>query len=74
MIAGAFEAVQPGSDNPRYAKETDMVKDMQRFEQQLKGRGYPGLSIRSEVIKDEDHLTVFPALITRGLLWALPKR
>ncbi|MBL8508640.1 MAG: alpha/beta hydrolase [Chitinimonas sp.] len=74
MVAGAFEAIQPGSDNPRYAKEIDMVKDMQRFEQQLKGRGYPGLSIRSEVIKDEDHLTVFPALITRGLLWALPKR
>jgi hypothetical protein len=23
-------------------------------------------------VADEDHLTVFPSVITRGLLWALP--
>ncbi|MDQ3618407.1 MAG: hypothetical protein M3374_06825 [Pseudomonadota bacterium] len=45
---------------------------MQRFEAQLKSRGYPNLRVQSTVIDDEDHLTVYPAAITRGLTWALP--
>ncbi len=47
--------------------------DMKRFERQLKSHRYPGLSVQSEVIADEDHLTVAPAALTRGLLWAFSK-
>ena len=72
MLIGSFETVKPGDHNPRYNKESDMVQDMKDFEKQLNSHRYPGLKVRSEVIQDEDHLTVFPPLITRGLLWALP--
>jgi hypothetical protein len=49
-----------------------MLKDAREFEARLRSRRYPGLSVRMEVIHDEDHLTVFPAVATRGLMWALP--
>jgi hypothetical protein len=39
---------------------------------ELKAKRYPGLHIQMTTIPDEDHLTVFPSVITRGLLWALP--
>ena len=49
-----------------------MVRDLKTFEAQLRSRRYPNLRIQSTVIEDEDHLTVYPAAITRGLMWALP--
>jgi len=74
MIVGSFETIPSQTSNPRFHKRNDMIKDARVFEMQLKARHYPSLSIRSEVIDDEDHLTVFPAIATRGLLWALPAR
>jgi len=71
MTSGMYETVRPG---PRYFKQNDMIGDMRAFERRLKARAYPHLSIDSKVIEDEDHLTVFPAAISRGLLWALPGR
>lgn len=71
MYCGSFEAVSPA---PRYNRHNDLVRDMQRLERTLKRRGYPSLTIDSGVIADEDHLTVAPAIATRGLLWALPGR
>jgi predicted alpha/beta superfamily hydrolase len=68
LSIGAYETT--GQD-PRYMK-TDMVGDMRRFERALRSRGYPGLRITSEILPDEDHLTVLPRTITHGLLWALP--
>lgn len=69
MYAGMYETIKPG---PRYFKDTDLLGNMQSFERTLKSHAYPSLSIGSQVITDEDHLTVFPSLISRGLLWALP--
>lgn len=74
MLIGSFETVKPQSRNPRYNKESDMVKEMKDFEAKLKSRHYPNLSVHSEVILDEDHLTVFPALITRGLFWSFASK
>jgi predicted alpha/beta superfamily hydrolase len=71
LYIGAFETVKPG--DARYA-DTDMVGDMRRFEQVLKARGYPGLTIASTVIDEEDHLTVFPSGFTRGIKRALPPK
>lgn len=70
MSAGQFEAVRRG--DPRYSQEDDIVADMRRFELLLKAGHYPGLSIRSEVIAGEDHLTVNPVSLTRALKWAFP--
>jgi hypothetical protein len=71
LYIGAFETVKAG--DPRYS-DTDMVGDMRRFEQVLRGRGYPGLTIASTVIDEEDHLTVFPSGFTRGIKRALPPK
>jgi len=70
LAAGAFEAVRQG--DRRYNRDIDIVHDMLAFEQALKSRRYPGLRIASQVIADEDHLSVAPAILTRGLRWALP--
>jgi predicted alpha/beta superfamily hydrolase len=69
LYIGGYET---RGDGARYLRTMDMVGDMRAFEHRLASRGYPGLSIGSEVIEGEDHLTVFPATISRGLLWALP--
>ena len=70
LMAGSYEAVKPGSKNKRFNARADMVLDTTAFEKQLKARRYPGLTIRSEEIADEGHLTVAPAAMTRGLIWA----
>lgn len=74
LAAGDYERANPGSKDPRFDSEGDLVGDMQRFGQALSARHYPGLSVHSEVIAGEDHLTVAPIIITRGLLRALPPR
>ena len=66
MYIGMYETINP---QPRYYKTNDMIGDMRAFERTLKARRYPSLSIGSQVIADEDHFTVFPSLISRGLLW-----
>jgi hypothetical protein len=50
----------------------DMVGDMRQFEKILKAHAYPGLHTTSRVLNDEDHLSVAPLIMTRGLKWALP--
>jgi predicted alpha/beta superfamily hydrolase len=72
LAIGAFETVKPSSQNRRYHRNNDMVRDLKTFEARLRSRRYPNLRIESTVIADEDHLTVYPAAITRGLMWALP--
>ncbi|WP_426102754.1 alpha/beta hydrolase [Massilia sp. TSP1-1-2] len=52
--------------------EENMVADLKQFQALLKARHYPGLQIESRVFADEDHLTLAPGLITRGLKWTLP--
>jgi predicted alpha/beta superfamily hydrolase len=71
LACGAYETVRPGA---RYNRETDLLRDMERFARTLKTHRYAGLSVDSRVVADEDHLTVAPAIATRGLLWALPGR
>jgi len=69
MYAGEFETQ---GDGPRYFASVDLVGDMKAFERRLESRGYEGFSVDSTVLAGEDHLTVFPTLVSRGLLWALP--
>lgn len=69
LAVGSYEAVRHG---PRFNKDEDMVRDLRNFTAALKSRNYPGLNITSVVVPDEDHLTIAPVVITRGLRWALP--
>lgn len=74
MGVASYETLNFSSGDPRYNKTVDMVRDLQSMEHVLESRAYPGLEVHTVIINDEDHLTVFPALITRGLKWALPVR
>jgi predicted alpha/beta superfamily hydrolase len=71
--AGAFETLQPKGQprDPRFNTDDDMVGDTRAFAHALASHGYPGLKLRTDIIAGEDHLTVAPALITRGLMWTL---
>jgi predicted alpha/beta superfamily hydrolase len=71
---GAFETSRAASGDARYADEGDMVGDLRRFEAAIAARGYPGLRVAADVIEGEDHLTVAPIIITRGLRRMLPPR
>lgn len=69
MYIGAYETTGP---DPRNFRSTDMVGDLRQFERRLRDRHYPHLTLHAEVLADEDHLTVFPGMATRGLLRVLP--
>jgi predicted alpha/beta superfamily hydrolase len=69
LYAAEFEQKKSG---PRYLKNNDIVADMRLFEKKLKSRNYPGLQLQSQIIADEDHLSVFPSMISRALVKLLP--
>ncbi len=79
LYAAEFEQIKPGA---RYSKEVDIVADLLKFEQRLKASTTPavnaktnapqGLHIKSRIIADEDHLSVFPSMISRALVELLP--
>lgn len=72
LYVGAFEALRKG--DPRYNQTVDMVADNRALETALRSRKYPGLTLRSEVLNDEDHLTVAPRGFMHALKYLLPAR
>lgn len=54
--------------------EENMVALMNRYVAELQSHRWRGLDARATVLEGEDHATVFPRLVTQGLLWALPKQ
>ncbi|VXA90473.1 DUF3693 domain-containing protein [Brevundimonas sp. G8] len=71
MYIGGWEV--PGPDR-RNTSSADMVADVRTMERTLKSRAYPGLTVRSTVLVDEDHLTVAPVGFTRALMAVLPAK
>lgn len=69
MYVGEGEHPAPTNSN-RY----DMVADNRLFEQRLRSRSYPGLTLRSIVVDGEDHLTVAPIGFMRALEAVLPAK
>lgn len=69
FAAGSYETIKPG---PQYNKEYDLLRDMRAYAGTLKSRNYPNLKIDHYIVRDEDVLTAPPAIITRGLRWAVP--
>lgn len=67
MYVGEGEHPAPTNSN-RY----DMVADNRLFEQRLRSRQYPGLTLRAIVVDGEDHLTVAPIGFMRALEAVLP--
>lgn len=54
-------------DPGRRGNTQDMVADVRSFEKQLKSRGFPGLAIRSLIVRGKNHRTTIPP----GFSWAL---
>ena len=71
IYIGGWEV--PGPDR-RNTSGPDMVADVHTMERILKSRAYPGLTVRSTVLADEDHLTVAPVGFTRALVAVLPAK
>ncbi|MCZ8369741.1 MAG: alpha/beta hydrolase-fold protein [Porphyrobacter sp.] len=69
MYVGEFEAQRVG--DKRYQQEVDMVADNRAFTAMLRERGFAGLRFQSDVLADEDHLSVAPRGFTKGLLHTL---
>lgn len=69
LYVGEFEAQRIG--DRRYQQEVDMVADNHAFAALLLGRDFPGLRLQSDVLADEDHLSVAPRGFTKGLLHTL---
>lgn len=72
VVLGGFETLSKDKSDPRFNTGVDMIGDNHRFVAELEARHFPHLRIDLRTVPGEDHLTVFPMIITRGILWALP--
>ncbi|CRD55391.1 alpha/beta hydrolase [Stenotrophomonas indicatrix] len=68
LSVGGYETVKPG---PRYSTGNDMLRQTADFAGQLQRSGRK-LQVENIVIDGEDHLTVYPRVITGALLEVLP--
>lgn len=59
-------------DNDSSLNNKKMAGDVLAFEKVLRSRNYSGLNLQVEIIEDENHHSVFPGLLSRGLMAAIP--
>lgn len=59
-------------DNDGSLTNQRMADNVLAFEKVLRSRNYSGLNLQVEIIKDENHHSVFPGLLSRGLMAAIP--
>ncbi|MDR7090832.1 alpha/beta hydrolase [Cellvibrio fibrivorans] len=59
-------------DNDGNLNDKKMAEDVLAFEKALRSRNYSGLNLQVEIIKNENHHSVFPGLLSRGLMAAIP--
>lgn len=59
-------------DNADTLNNKAMADDVLAFEKVLRSRNYSGLDLQVEVIKGENHHSVFPGLVAKGLMAAIP--
>jgi hypothetical protein len=69
IYVGSLE--QPTRDRPG---DEDMVALLNRYVAQLRSHRLRRLDVKATVLDGEDHATVFPRLVTQGLMWALPRQ
>jgi predicted alpha/beta superfamily hydrolase len=67
MYVGAYET-------SRFNRTNDLVADNRELESRLKKRKYPNLVLKSDVLNDEDHVSVAPRGFIHGLKYLLPAR
>jgi len=67
MYVGEYETNRSNRTN-------DLVADNRELEGRLKKRKYPNLVLKSDVLNDEDHVSVAPRGFMHGLKYLLPAR
>ena len=67
MYVGEYET-------DRFNRTNDLVSDNRELEGRLKKRKYPNLVLKSDVLNDEDHVSVAPRGFMHGLKYLLPAR
>ncbi len=70
MYIGEYEETRPG--DARFSRSANMVTDTKDMDQILRSRKYPSLHLQTEVLNDEDHVSVAPRGFTHGLKYLLP--
>ncbi len=70
LSVGELESVSsaPLRGDPPHRRQP-MVEDLERLARRLRARNYPRLELATQVFPDENHNSVFPAALTRGLRW-----
>jgi predicted alpha/beta superfamily hydrolase len=59
-------------DNKGSVTDQKMANDTKEFERILTSRNYSGLRVKAEIIKGENHHSVFPGLVAKGLMESIP--
>lgn len=59
-------------DNDSALNNKKMADDVLAFEKALRSRHYPDLNLEVAVIEGENHHSVFPGLLSRGLIASIP--
>ena len=74
-LVGKVRIYTGGLEQPTRNRRTrkDMVGLMNRYMADLRAHRWRGLDVKAAVLDGEDHATVFPRLVTQGLMWALPR-
>lgn len=69
FYAASFEQVGPTA---RHTKRISIVLDTEQMKKRLASRRYPSFKQQYQVIEGEDHLSVFPMMISDAMLKILP--
>ncbi len=74
-LVGKVRFYVGGKERPSRTRpdEENMVALMNRYVAELHAQRWSGLDAKAIVLEGEDHATVFPRIVTLGLMWALPK-
>ena len=72
FMIGGEETVPDPDTEPFGNSRMAMVEDMDEMVRMLKSRNYPSLKVQQKVFPGEDHGSVYPDAIRKGMEWALP--
>ena len=67
LKAKVYMAAGDQENDPKFG----MIDYMMDLDKQLKARHYSQLTLVTETLPGEGHLSVYPTFVTQGLLWAL---
>ena len=74
FLVGALETVEAPDSEPFGDSRNAMVEDQALFVANLQSRNYPSLRVMNEVIPAQDHGSVWPDAVRKGMEWALNAR